>query len=89
MNNSEKGPKRKELPPRVKLLLNNLKLGMTNEEVRQAEKKNAPYHINETFLKAYQNRFSGENAENLREEKPKPYRVYTTVLNMPPEDSES
>ena len=53
-------------------------------------KKHAPYQDNKTFVKAYHNRFAGPNNDNAQVEKPKPYLVYTTVLNMPTEtDSES
>ena len=56
----------------------------------KSRKKHAPYQNNKTFVKAYQNHFAGQNNDNVPEEKPKPYRVYTTVLNMPVEsESES
>ena len=83
-------PKRKELPPRVKVLLNTLKPGMTNQEVQNLGKKHAPYQSNKSFLKAYQNRYVSQKNDNVPQEKLKPYKVYTTVLNMPAElDSES
>ena len=89
MNDPEKKPERRALPPRVEMVLNKLKPGMTNEEVRKIGKKKASYHDNKQFLNAYHNRFSGTDSENFGTEKSKPYQVATTVLNMSPEsDSE-
>ena len=59
-----------------------MKPGMTNEDVRQKGKMDAPFHPNENFLKAYQNRYSGRDSKDVKEN-PKRYRVVTTVLNMP------